>query len=473
MKSTHLCLICALLLLPTACGEAQDAQPAETETDDDFGGKGDWWGNTGETPSFEEFAEQIYCEPDTDVCIVEGDLPIAGGRDGLRAYYEARVVGSRSALSVQHEDGVDARWPRAQRFELTYCVSDAFGDRKAEVIEAMAGAAAAWQEHAHAEFRHVPEADADCDMGTDRVLFPVLTPPSADAPYFARAFFPNYETKERQVRINVASMDDALTGNDELAQNLTLEGVLRHELGHVLGFRHEHTRPEANYSWCFEDDNYRPITGYDASSVMHYPQCNGEGDWSLTLTETDKEGAAFFYPDYEKLARCDEELDADGHVREDCVPVEHQIVELANTASAEILDDWARLDTRAVDDILAHRDRQPFHTLADLKAMRYLEEQGVRKLYDYLYVDGRCPEELDADGRVLASCQPVANRILELANTASFETLDEAVSLDRRAAENIVAAREQQPFDELGGLWLVDYVKTRAMRKMYDYLYGE
>ncbi len=473
MKSTYLCLICSLLLLPAGCGEAHDSKPAESQNNDNYGGKGDWWGNTGETPTFEEFAEQIYCEPDTDVCIVEGDLPIAGGEEGLRAYYEERVVGSRSALSVQHEDGVDARWPRSQRFELTYCVSDAFEERKAEVIESMAQAAAAWEDHAHVTFRYVPEADAGCEIGTEQVIFPVLPPPSADAPYFARAFFPHYETKERQVRINMASMDDSKQGSDELAQNLTLVGVLRHELGHVLGFRHEHTRPEANYSWCFEDENYRPITEYDSKSVMHYPQCNGEGDWSLVLTETDKEGAAFFYPNYESLQRCEQELDAEGNVREDCAPIERQIVELANTASAEVLDDWARLDTRAVDDIMAHRDRSPFHTLADLEQMHYLKEHGVRKLYDYLYVDGRCPEEFDEDGRLLASCRPVANRVLELANTASFETLDDDVSLDRRAAENIVAARQVQPFDELGGLWLVDYVKTRAMKKMYDYLYPQ
>jgi hypothetical protein len=28
---------------------------------------------------------------------------------------------------------------------------------------------------------------------------------------------------------------------------------------------------------------------------MHYPQCNGLGDWSLTLTDTDKTGAACLY----------------------------------------------------------------------------------------------------------------------------------------------------------------------------------
>jgi serine protease len=74
---------------------------------------------------------------------------------------------------------------------------------------------------------------------------------------------------------------------------LSLQGILRHELGHTLGFRHEHTRPDSGA--CFEDNNWRPLTSYDAFSVMHYPQCNGQGDWALTLTAIDNSGAACVY----------------------------------------------------------------------------------------------------------------------------------------------------------------------------------
>ena len=45
----------------------------------------------------------------------------------------------------------------------------------------------------------------------------------------------------------------------------------RHELGHILGFRHEHIRSEANSS-CDEGGAFRAVTDYDQASVMHYLQ---------------------------------------------------------------------------------------------------------------------------------------------------------------------------------------------------------
>ncbi|MGM0559401.1 MAG: M12 family metallopeptidase [Myxococcota bacterium] len=470
--ASRLLLLLALLTLATACGEG-GALGGNNGDDGTGGGKADDW-STVESMTFEEFREHVYCEPDTDVCIVEGDIPIEGGEEALRDYYEERIEGAATSLSVAQQEGVDLRWPRAQRFDLTYCVSDGFGDRQTEVVSAMGQATATWEQYAYVKFRYVPQADSDCDTNNPDILFPITVAPEF-ATYFARAFFPDAEGDTRQVRVNMPAFDRSSQRDSEIGRNLTLAGIMRHELGHVLGFRHEHTRPEAGSRWCYEDENYRPVTEYDANSVMHYPQCNGEGDWSLELTDRDHEGAKFFYPDYERypMGRCEEELDAEGLVREDCAPVEHQLVELANTASYEILDDWVGLDVRAVDQIVERRESDPFQSLPELREVTYLERFGVRKLYDYLYVSGRCPDEVDEEGRPLASCLPVAHRILELANTASLEELDDAVSLDSRAAENIVAARQDHVFETLAGLWLIDYVKTRALGKMYDYLYPE
>jgi serine protease len=105
--------------------------------------------------------------------------------------------------------------------------------------------------------------------------------------YLARSFFPDDDRPQRNVLIDNSSFDLPVGGK------LSLTGILRHELGHTLGARHEQTRPQAGT--CFEDKDWRGVTDYDALSVMHYPQCNGKGDWSLTLTKQDKNGIACLY----------------------------------------------------------------------------------------------------------------------------------------------------------------------------------
>jgi hypothetical protein len=72
-------------------------------------------------------------------------------------------------------------------------------------------------------------------------------------------------------------------------------GVLRHELGHVLGFRHEHIRSGAPPA-CPDEDLWGTIdlTQYDPQSVMHY-FCGGAGSPELALTELDRIGSQKLY----------------------------------------------------------------------------------------------------------------------------------------------------------------------------------
>lgn len=428
------------------------------------GGKADQFG------SFEEFLESIYCEPGTDICIVDGDLPL-NGIEEQRQYYQHLIAGQ--ALSVFSVESVASLWNTQQRFDLTYCVSSEFGDRKDEVVAAMRQAAEDWERVAHLDLRRLEEEEEGrCTARNPRVVFDVAPSPP-DAYYLARAFFPHWEERsERRVLINLPGTDDFLE-TPELRDIASLRGILRHELGHVLGFRHEHTRSESGAWFCFEDDDFRPITEYDAASVMHYPQCNGEGNWSLELTENDAIGAGFFYPDFDAYvaARCEVELLADGTVNGDCAPVVHEIIELANTASFEVLDLWVGLDIRAAQAIVDGRLGQPFNELQDVYDVDFLAEVSVRKMYTYLYQDGRCPSEIDELGRLDVRCRPIVHRILELANTASYEVLDDEVRLDRRAAGNILAIRRVTPFTSIADLWAVSYVKTRAIGKMYQFLY--
>ncbi len=86
--------------------------------------------------------------------------------------------------------------------------------------------------------------------------------------------------------------------------NLTMVGVLRHELGHMIGLRHEHeVLPggggcgvdliTCNTPTC--DVAGTPLTTYDVDSVMHYPQCNGNALSDLRISRLDSIGVRKLY----------------------------------------------------------------------------------------------------------------------------------------------------------------------------------
>ncbi len=100
--------------------------------------------------------------------------------------------------------------------------------------------------------------------------------------YIAASFFPNYDRLRRYLNIDPSYFT---TDFDQV-------GVLRHELGHTLGYRHEHIRGIAG---CYSEDNqWKPLTPYDPESVMHY-FCGGAGSLMLRLTDTDKAGHRKLY----------------------------------------------------------------------------------------------------------------------------------------------------------------------------------
>jgi hypothetical protein len=236
--------------------------------------------------TFDEFEQTVYREPfEGGKYIVDGDTPIAS-RKLLMEFYEKRLKPPQVAgLTLATQAGLDVKWNQQDKMRLSYCVSDAFGSRQASVIQQMEAATGEWERVAAVDFRHDSAQDAMCGPTNQAVVFDVRPVNVGD--YLARAFFPDEPRAARNVLIDESSFQLSPT------EKLQLVGILRHELGHTLGFRHEHTRPEAGT--CFEDSNWRPLTSYDAFSVMHYPQCNGRGDWSLILTDKDKSASACLY----------------------------------------------------------------------------------------------------------------------------------------------------------------------------------
>jgi hypothetical protein len=237
----------------------------------------------GDIPSFSEFQSQTYRDADKQY-IVNGDEPVATTGD-LKTFYDGLVASAtrtpENGLVVNTVGGVDDKWSATQVRNLTYCVSTKFGSRYTDVVNAMTSGAELWEAASAADFIHVPSQDANCNTRNKTVLFSVE--PVSTTQYIARAFFPSTPKRSRNVLI-----DDSIWTSG----SWTPTNIIGHELGHTLGFRHEHTRPESGT--CFEDNNWRPLTPYDSASIMHYPQCNGSSD-DLSMTATDRQGAAALY----------------------------------------------------------------------------------------------------------------------------------------------------------------------------------
>jgi len=238
---------------------------------------------SGSGLTWEQFKDtKVVVEADTGVFIADGDTPFFSMKQ-LREFYEMNVRDGQ--LIVNRIGSADDKWNDTQKLNLTYCVSKkALGSNYNKAVTAMAAAASAWEATANVNFVHVVAQDGNCTNRNTSVVFNVGA--VCRGSYVARAFFPSYPRRSREVLIDCTAWGDLGAW--------TVDGVLRHELGHTLGFRHEHTRPEAGT--CFEDNNWAALTAYDSASVMHYPQCNGSQNGDLVLTAQDKTGAALLYP---------------------------------------------------------------------------------------------------------------------------------------------------------------------------------
>lgn len=120
--------------------------------------------------------------------------------------------------------------------------------------------------------------------------------------FVASAFFPSTDKQDRNVEVTSKYF---ITNYDKI-------GVFRHEIGHILGFRHEHNRDSSPIACqscrscnecnictkctrCLEQKKrIVPLTTYDSVSVMHY-YCGGYGNKKLTFSQKDIEGAQCIY----------------------------------------------------------------------------------------------------------------------------------------------------------------------------------
>jgi hypothetical protein len=227
--------------------------------------------------------------------IVEGDIGLTE-RDLIPYATERIAIAERAAadpeirsfgLMAMESEGKIVRWERG--LVLDYCVwKPSFVDdaEYEAVVRDMAFATADWSAICGVRFRHAAQHDTDEQLQRGDVLFPVIRHPGGGNTV-AMAFFPTSPPEERTVWV--------FDGHFAREPAFAPVGVLRHELGHVLGFRHEHIAPEAPD--LFEPESLEHIirlTPYNPTSVMHYVM-GSVGDPRLQFTDHDRSGAVRVY----------------------------------------------------------------------------------------------------------------------------------------------------------------------------------
>lgn len=193
----------------------------------------------------------------------------------------------RSSLVAVTANGKLVRWKPG--LVLSYCVLKNTFTTVAKyelAVASMKQATWAWEMVCGIKFQHKSQLDTSPTTRPDGVLFTVREI-DAGGQFIASAFFPNDPKNRRRVLIDPSYFDPGL-GFDRI-------GVLRHELGHVLGFRHEHIRSQAPPQ-CPDETllDTMDLTQYDPQSVMHY-FCGAVGSRTLSITDVDKIGSQKLY----------------------------------------------------------------------------------------------------------------------------------------------------------------------------------
>jgi hypothetical protein len=171
---------------------------------------------------------------------------------------------------------------------LSYCVLKRSFTSASEyeiVKRNVSQATADWERVCGIKFEHKRELDdSPINPSPAGVIFSVRQLDSGGR-FIASAFFPNDPPERRRVLIDPSYFT---TGFDQV-------GVLRHELGHVLGCRHEHIRSGAPAD-CPDESTVStfPFTAYDPKSVMHY-FCGQVGTRELAISDLDKVGIQKLY----------------------------------------------------------------------------------------------------------------------------------------------------------------------------------
>jgi hypothetical protein len=299
-RCTYALFGAALLSAVGACSSGEGTAPTEVEvaasTPHEQGPSLSW-------ESFQAAAEKsVHYVNGEKIYIVEWDIPIRA--IDLYSYYTKNFVNVKKSAVDGLAAGGDNVWTSWNELTLTYCISTSFGTNYSRMQTEMARATSAWMSVANVNFQYVSAQDSNCIDSNTAVEIPVQ-PYSGGG---ACSFFPQQDgdpyctSAGRALVIDVADIDSWPTTliNGNYYPNVTTEGSLQHELGHIIGLRHEQILNPADAVYnCVSEvtspGNYRQLNPYNVESTMQYPWCNGDVNATQFVTVSDGLGATSLY----------------------------------------------------------------------------------------------------------------------------------------------------------------------------------
>lgn len=260
--------------LPMACASAESPNGELVATASDSQGI-----------SWEKFRASAEIAPNGSL-VVEGDMAFSTEESLRRYWLQHRAPGRGQKLAVNTQSGVDTLWPFPENLNITYCVGDGFtGPELGVLLPALDAAAKEWGRVAAIRFVRESVGASNCDSTDGSVAFDVQHRVGSSI-----AFSPFDGRPARTLYIGSFAFTTTLSGR-------TLNGIVAHEFGHVLGYRHEHIW-SSGCSEDIEDPNgriARLVTDYDELSVMHYPECEDPDGSDFTFSDRDHHGSVTLY----------------------------------------------------------------------------------------------------------------------------------------------------------------------------------
>lgn len=226
--------------------------------------------------------------------VVQGDL-LLRPKEALKhwfAVHEYHTEGhSDRKLVGERRNGKVVKWPSPENIRFAVVKSSFSSTAEYDsIVKYFTTATKDWEGICNVKFTYEKSLDTDLKYGDNpaNLDFVVQYEGAVYRAPLASAFFPYNSKKDRVVRIFDRFMRTSASKT----------GIMRHEIGHILGFRHEHVRDGAPLT-CNKMENdmeyLLPITDYDGLSVMHY-FCGGAGTRHLNFSAKDSLGARYFYP---------------------------------------------------------------------------------------------------------------------------------------------------------------------------------